>query len=59
MTNTVIYAPIGTQAWLDMRLLNSSLKWMRKTDSMRYFDCIKKESMLYKEYKDTYLKEVA
>jgi hypothetical protein len=53
MSNVVI-GPIAKQDWLDMRLLNSSVKWMKQTDLVRYSPCIKKEINLYNEYLDKY-----
>lgn len=52
-----VIGPIEQSDWNTMRLLRTSLEYLRGKHSSKFDKCIEMETNLYKEYKLKYLNE--
>ena len=50
-----VIGPIGREDWLTMRLLQSTLKWMKFKDPIRFRPGIEQEQRIYDKIKYSYV----
>jgi hypothetical protein len=47
-----VYGPFDAGDWLTLKMLRSNIAWMKETNQTKYAMAIKKETSLFKKYKD-------
>lgn len=50
-----VVGPINQEDWYTMRMVHSSIRYMRQRDPVFYADAIDKETDIYKELKSQYV----